>query len=116
MCDPVPEIIMQHCASIILSIDIMYVNGITFLVTTSRTIRFGTIESIPNRQIPTVVKALGRVLALYHRRQLRISTVYADPEFRPLQDEMTSVPFDFLAQGQHVPDVERYICTVKDCT
>jgi len=43
-----------------------------------------------------------------------VSTVYADPEFRPLQDEMTGVPFDFSAQGQHVPDIERYIRTVKD--
>jgi len=27
---------------------------------------------------------------------------------------MTGVPLDFSAQGQHVPDVEQYIRTVKD--
>jgi len=47
-CNPAPKIIMQHCTSIILSIDIMYVNCIAFLVTTSHTLWFGTIESIPN--------------------------------------------------------------------
>jgi len=66
-CDPIPETILEHCASVILSIDIMYVNGIAFLVTTSHTIQFGTIESIPNHQVTTVVKALGHVLALYRR-------------------------------------------------
>jgi len=27
---------------------------------------------------------------------------------------MTGIPFDFSAQGQHVPDVKQYICTVKN--
>jgi len=27
---------------------------------------------------------------------------------------MTGVPFDFSTQGQHIPDVERYIHTIKD--
>jgi len=80
-CNPVLSSVISLHPSVILSIDIMYVNGIMFLVTTSRTIHFGTIESIPNCHVPTLVKALGHVLGLYHWRGFQIAMVYADPEF-----------------------------------
>ncbi len=113
-CDPVPNKVMSLHPSVILSVDVMYVNGVMFLVTTSRTICFGTIKSIPNHCLPTFIKALSHVLALYHHQHFQVAMVYADPEFQPLQDEMPATPFDFVAQGQHVPDIERYIRTVKD--
>ena len=42
--------------------------------------------------------------------------INADPEFQPLQDECISVSFNFCAQNEHVPEIERYVRTVKDRT
>jgi hypothetical protein len=43
-----------------------------------------------------------------------IITINANPEFQPLQEKFRF--FNLCAQGEHVPEVERYIRTVKDWT
>mmetsp|Transcript_16222 Transcript_16222/g.24509 ORF Transcript_16222/g.24509 Transcript_16222/m.24509 type:complete len:108 (+) Transcript_16222:256-579(+) len=50
--DPVPERILKLHGDIALAADIMSVNKIPFLVTLSRCLKFGTIESLPNRCLP----------------------------------------------------------------
>ena len=52
--DGVPPQIMALHGRVILAIDIMFVNSIPFLMTTSRNLHFGTMEGLPNRQIPTI--------------------------------------------------------------
>jgi hypothetical protein len=92
----------------------MFVNKIPFLVTKSQHIHFGTIKSLANRQTPTVAAALKSVLHIYHRRGFHVITVNADPEFQPLEAEVGSVQFNFRARDEHVPDIKRYIRTIKD--
>ena len=41
-------------------------------------------------------------------------SVNADPEFDPLDEIFGDVSFNFCAQDEHVPDIERYVRTVKD--
>ena len=72
------------------------------------------VEAIPNRQITTVLKAIKRMLSTYHARGFRVRTIPADPEFQPLDGMIPGVSFNFCAQGEHVPDIERYVRTVKD--
>jgi hypothetical protein len=112
----VPPEIKHKYQRVSMSIDIMFVNKIPFLITTSRGLHFGTVESIPNRQVPTVTQALKRVCAQYERRGFKVTVVQADPEFEPLQAELGHIQFNFCAQDEHVPDVERFIRTIKDRT
>jgi hypothetical protein len=63
-----------------------------------------------------VVSGLTRVLGVYRRRGFRVTTILADPEFEPLQATFGQVSFNFCAQDEHVPEIERYIQTVKDRT
>jgi uncharacterized membrane protein YgcG len=104
--DGVPPDILQRYQHVVLAIDIMFVNKIPFFITTSRGLHFGTVEHLPNRQVPTVIAGLKRVLGIYHRRGFRVTTVLADPEFQPLQDTFSPVSFNFCAQDEHVPDIE----------
>jgi acetolactate synthase regulatory subunit len=55
-----------------------------------------------------------KVLRLYRHQGFRIVTINANPEFQPLQEKFGY--FNLCAQGKHVPEVERYIRTVKDRT
>jgi hypothetical protein len=112
----VPPSILQWYQQVVLAIDIMFVNKIPFLVTTSRGLHFGTVENLPNRQVPSVSDGLKRVLQVYHRRGFRVSTFLPNPEFEPLQASFAPVSFNLCAQDEHVPDIERYICMVKDRT
>ena len=43
----------------------MFVNKLPFLITVSRGLRFGTVEFLTNRQIPTVTAAFHQVVQTY---------------------------------------------------
>ena len=113
--DGVPPDILDRHRDLVVSMDIFFINKIPFLLTTSRNLHFGTVEALPNRQIRTVLQAIQRMLAIYHARGFRVRTIPADPEFQPLDGMIPGVSFNFCAQGEHVPDIERYVRTVKDC-
>jgi hypothetical protein len=74
----------------------------------------GTVEFISDRQTKTIAAALKRVIGIYKQQGFRVATIEADPEFRPLEAEVRNMEFNLCAQNEHVPDIERYIRTVKD--
>jgi hypothetical protein len=112
--DDVPTEILKLYGNVVLSIDIMFINKVPFFITKSRNLHFATVESLTNRQITNVLAALKRVVQLYKRRGFHIQTIQADPEFEPLIKKLPNIEFNLCAQDEHVPDIERYIRTVKD--
>jgi hypothetical protein len=93
-------------------IDITFVNKIPFPVTCSRHIKFGTIKALANRQLPTVQDKLSAVLWLYTHRGFAIGPIFADPEFEPLREFFQTLKP--CGADNHIPDVERFIQTIKD--
>ena len=109
-----PPYVKEHHSDVTVAIDIMFINKVPFLVTISRGLKFGTVEQLPNRQIKTVVAMIKSVLAIYERRGLKVNTILADLEFEPLKTELPGITIDCCAVDDHVPEVERYIRTIKD--
>lgn len=112
--DGVPPQIMSIYRRVTLAVDIMYVNKVMFMMTVSRGLKFGTVERILNRKMKTIKACISEVIALYRRRGFRISTILADPEFQPLQSSFPGAQLDCCGADEHVPEIERYIRTVKD--
>ena len=112
--DPVPRRILRLHGRVILCIDIMFVNAIPFFITTSRNLRFGTVASIPNRRKSTIRDQLMSVIRTYHHRGFEIVTILGDNEFEPLRPLFPQL--QTCAANEHIPDVERYIRTIKDST
>ena len=112
--DGVPPDILDRHRDLVVSMDIVFINKIPFLLTPSCNLHFGTVEAIPNRQVRTVLQAIQRMLSIYHARGFRVRTILADPEFQPLDGMIPGVSFNFCAQGEHVPDIDRYVRMVKD--
>ena len=110
--DPVPHKILKTHRSIALAINIMFINSVAFLLTTSRNLKFGTVEALENRQVTTIVRKLKTIERLYHQRGFRIVSMLADPEFEPIRPEFPYL--NCCAANEHVPDIERYVRTVKD--
>jgi hypothetical protein len=110
----VPPSLRDRLQNMVMAIDIMFVNKIPFLVTCGQGVRFGTIENLKNQQVTTVASALDTVIHLYHQWGLVVGTINADGKFEPLQEVLTSVSFNLCAKEEHVPEIERYIRTVKD--
>lgn len=102
--NPVPTEILQAHQHVTLAIDIMFINQLPFLVTLSRALRF----------IPTIKSKLLSVLHLYAQRGFKVHTILADGEFAPLESAMPRTAFNLCGTEEHVPEIERYIRTVKD--
>ena len=62
----VPRRILEIHWDMVLSMDIMFVNNVLFLVTSSCNICFSTVESLPSRQVGTITTCLKKVTHLYH--------------------------------------------------
>ena len=112
-----PRIEEQH-KDITLTIDVLHVNGVPFLVTTSRKIHFGTIDALASTTDDKIILSLRKIIALYRRGGLRPRMILADGAFT--SDEMRTkmqllgITINSTARDEHVGDVERYIRTVKE--
>lgn len=69
-------------------------------------------SALQNRQVGTITTRLKQTIRLYRHRGFRIRNLFADSEFEPLRP---SFPYlETTGADDHVPDIERYIRTVKE--
>ena len=81
----VPHSILKLHRNVVFSMDIIFVNKLPFLATSSRNLRFSTVESLPNCQVGTVTTCLKKVIRLYHHRGFRVTSITCDPKFEVLR-------------------------------
>ena len=110
----VPRSILKLHQDVVLSLNIMLVNKLLFLLTSSHNIFFSTVESLPNCQVGTVAACLKKVIQLYHHCGFHITSITCDPEFEALRPSFPML--NCCTAGKHVPEIERYIHTLKDRT
>jgi hypothetical protein len=96
--------------------DLMYVNKIPFLVTISKSIKFGTVTHLQNKSVATLNNAIDRICGLYAARSFRVILIKADHEFDACRAHLESqgVTLNVTAEDEHVPEAERYIRTIKE--
>jgi Reverse transcriptase (RNA-dependent DNA polymerase)/Zinc knuckle len=113
---PVPRDILSLYRAVTLCVDIMYVNKLPFLVTISRHIKFATIELLSNRQEGTIGKSITGVMQLYGSRGFLVTMAHADGEFEGIRGQLASngSGLNICSADEHVPEVERFIRTVKE--
>ena len=103
-------------ANLTIEADIMYVNGIPFVVTTARHIHFCTAELIKNEKSATIATALRQVLQMYHRRGFKVQFLLGDGQFEHIRKYFvdTDVTINVTGRNEHVPAIERAIRTIKE--
>ena len=62
-----PTDILEKHGDVTLAVDIMYMNEIPFVMTTSRAIHFGMAKLIKNEKISTIMIALKQVIEAYRQ-------------------------------------------------
>ena len=112
-----PNTIIEQYGNITLSADIMHVNGIPFFVTRSRHIHFGTVDVLSSLQVTDIAGALRRVVKIYGRGGFQVTTALMDGAFAGMHEicNQLQVTLNTTSRDEHVGDIERYICTVKEC-
>lgn len=81
-----PWELMSQYRDVTLLMDIFYVNKVMFFMTKSVHIQFSTVETIPNRQPETIMKAFSNVRNIYLKCGFTITHVLSDGEFNPLRE------------------------------
>jgi len=76
--DNLPNELLTEHGNVTIAIDIMYINEIPFLMTTSCTIHFGTAEMIKKVTKSTIIKSIQQIIDTYHRRGFRVKHVLGD--------------------------------------
>jgi hypothetical protein len=113
---PIPESILEHYKDVIIAADIMYLGNMAFFVTISRGLRFGTTDMIWNQKNETIIKAIRNVVNIYQGRGFKVSHFLMDSQFNSLRAEISvlGINLNTVARQEHVPEVKRYIRTIKE--
>ena len=107
----------QH--DLCLYIDIMYINGMPFLTTISKNIKYHKTMWVADHTAPTITNLVESVLKLYHWAGFQVTVVCADCEFKPvlhvLQDGGWSFMTNLANAQEHVPEAECNNHILKEC-
>ena len=97
-----------------LTADVMFVNGIPFLVTLSRKIKMLTAEYLPSRTAKQLSSSLTKIVKVYARGGFIVRLVLMDMEFEKIKDDFDKVEVNTTAAREHVAEIERGIRHVKE--
>lgn len=114
-----PRSIIDNHGSDQLSMDYLYIQGMPFHHSITKSYKMRTIESLRGKAKPNsndIERMSKRAINIYHKRGVKVSQVNVDNEFEPLRDKIDTVNLNIVGAGEHVGDVERSIRSVKDKT
>ena len=111
-----PTEIIEHHRNVTLEVDIMYINEIPFVVTTSKSIHFHTAELIKNEKTATIATSIKQVLQLYRKRGFDVQCLHGDRQFEHIKKHFTdeAITINITGRNEHVPAIERTIRTMKE--
>ena len=89
--------------------DVMFVNGITFLISFSQNIKLLTVEHVPNRTVGQLAKSIMKIVKLYAQGGFTVKVVLMDKEFDKIRDAVGHLEINTTATRQHVAEIERQI-------
>ncbi len=107
---------MDANKAVTLAADMFFVDGIAFLITVSRRIKFVTTEHLPIRTATSLSKLLQQVLLVYGRAGFRVRSILMDGEFEKVKGLMPMVECNTTAAKEHISEAECSIRTVKERT
>ena len=99
-----------------LFMDIMCINEVKFLVSTSKRMKYINIIYIKDRMKSTLLEAIDKVLWTSNKGGFVVNKVSADPEFEIIRDELeeNDIALETAAAQVHVPEIERCIRVIKE--
>ena len=115
---PIPPMLLTRHQNIILGIDVVKVNGVRFLDTYSRVVKFCTASEIHDTEIPTLITILKTKKAIYQVRGFNIIAIATDNAFEPMKQNLDfidlKIPLNITSEDEHEPYIERFNRTLKE--
>ena len=82
----IPQALVDNKKNVTLVADVMFVNGVPFLVSSSRNIMLTTIEHAPDHKALKLGYLLHRIMNTYARAGFNVHTILMDNEFEKVRD------------------------------
>ncbi len=77
----IPWQLVDANKAVTLTADVFFMDGIAFLITVSRRIKFVTTKHLPVRTVTSLSKYLQQVLLVYEQASFRVRSILMDGEF-----------------------------------
>ena len=106
--------IIENQSNVTLLVDIMFVNGIPFLVLSFRNINLTTIEHVPHCTASKLGLLHHWIITVYARAGFTIQTILMGNEFEKVKDHVSHAILNTPAASEHVGNIERQICVIKE--
>ena len=114
----IPHELCDAQCDVCLYTDIMYVNGMPFLTTISKNIKYCTTVWVADCTAPTIASLVESIVKLYQQASFQVVEVCTNHKFKPvlqvLQDNGWSFNTKLANAQEHVPDAECNNCILKE--
>ncbi len=109
----IPRVILEQHQVVTLTVDIMFVNGVPFLVSASCEINLITVEYTPSCTAKLLADKIKRIIDLYSRGDYQVGTILMDNEFEKLISLVPMIQINTTAAKDHVREIECQIRLIK---
>jgi hypothetical protein len=111
-----PNGMLRKHGDVTIAVNIMYINDIPLMMTMSQAIHFGTVVMIKNKTKSMIIKSIQQIINTYQGRGFRIKHILGDRQFEFIRKHMVrkDINVNITGRDEHIPEIERYIRTVKD--
>ncbi len=107
------EILDQH-QWVTTAVNVMFDNGVPFLVSISRGINLVSAEHTPSRTTKQLASGIRCIMDLYPCGGFQVGTVLMDNKFEKLRVMIPILVVNTTVAKEHAPEVERHICLIKE--
>jgi hypothetical protein len=107
-----------HCLLrfVVITADVIFVNGIAFLTTLSQKLQLSTVKQLPLRTVTQLSNSLTKIVRLYARAGFIVCVIMMDQEFNKVEDACNMVEINTTAAREHVGKIKCFIRTIKECS
>ncbi len=103
----IPRDFVQLHKYVTLVADVMLVNGLPFLVTSSRGLSLVTVEHLPSRTAKRLAQTLERVFRIYATAGFVVQMAMMDVEFEKIRTLLHRVALNTTTAREHIGEIER---------
>jgi len=110
----IPRVILERHWLVVLTAEVMFVNGVPFLVSLARGLNLLTAEFLPTRTAKYLASRFEQIKHMYARGGSTVGTILMDNEFEKVRALVPGLHINTTAAKEHVPEIERRIRLIKE--
>jgi hypothetical protein len=88
---PIPTEMFTEYRMVNIALDIMFINNISFLVSISRHLRFGTTDGLKDLKNIKIINVIKQILNIYKERDFKVSLILDDRQFKSIKTKIAGM-------------------------